>query len=54
MSKGKGSDKTPNEGTVVETCSCVHKGQDELHGDHKRVKNNSSKGPRCTVCGKVG
>lgn len=47
-------DKTvkAKQGTVIKPCSCVHKGQDELHGATRRVHNLSPKGVAvCTVCG---
>jgi hypothetical protein len=50
MAKEKEKGRSPNEGTVIERCNCKHAGQDALHGEGMRVKNNSSNGPRCTVC----
>lgn len=42
---------------MIKTCTCNHKGQDELYGEGKRVFNLTQKGKaevkiyRCTVCG---
>ena len=43
--------------TLILSCSCAHKYQDECYGVGKRLFNhmgdNSSKKYRCTVCGAV-
>lgn len=35
---------------MIATCTCTHKGQDELHGRGKRVFNLGKTSYRCTVC----
>jgi len=46
--------------TAVVTCSCVHKVQDKMYGNGKRLgnytpknSNEGSKAYRCTVCGSI-
>ena len=39
-------------GTKVLRCSCGSKFQDEKYGRNKRLHNATTKGYRCTVCGK--
>jgi hypothetical protein len=38
--------------TIVQSCTCVHKQQDEIHGKGRRVFNYAKKNEswRCTVC----
>lgn len=35
---------------MIRQCTCIHKGQDSLHGKGMRVFNPTNKGFRCTVC----
>lgn len=38
---------------MIAKCTCVHEGQDNLHGKNNRVCNVTfKKNLRCTVCGK--
>lgn len=39
----------------IETCNeptCINQYQDDKYGKNKRVMNSTTKGWRCTVCGK--
>jgi len=38
---------------MIKTCTCEHKDQDQMYGKNRRVMNETGKGYRCTVCGKV-
>ena len=40
-------------GTKVKKCTCQHEEQDKLYGKGNRLMNESTKGLRCTVCGKI-
>jgi hypothetical protein len=36
---------------MIMKCGCIHKGQDGIHGNGRRVHNETAKGyQRCTVC----
>jgi hypothetical protein len=37
---------------MIMTCTCIHEGQDKIHGKNQRVFNAllNDKGYRCTVC----
>jgi hypothetical protein len=38
---------------LIKQCTCIHAGQDEIHGKNNRVMSPTSKGThRCSVCGK--
>lgn len=37
--------------TVIK-CTCAHEYQDRVYGKGMRLANETSKGYRCTVCGK--
>ena len=39
--------------TEIKKCTCMHAGQDELHGVNNRVHNECNEGWRCTVCSRV-
>ena len=39
-------------GTVVKFCSCKSDFQDKRYGKGKRLHNVTTKGFRCTVCGR--
>ena len=36
---------------MIGRCTCKHNWQDRKYGKGKRVKNVTTKGYRCTVCG---
>lgn len=40
-------------GTSVVQCDCKHEFQDKNYGKSKRLANNTLKGYKCTVCGKI-
>ena len=39
-------------GTAIKKCACESQYQDEKYGKGNRVCNKTTKGERCTVCGK--
>lgn len=44
------SKKKVPRGCEIKPCFCKHEFQDKKYGKNMRVKNLSTKGPRCTVC----
>ena len=37
---------------MTKRCSCKHPDKDKKYGKQQRVHNKTTKGYRCTVCGK--
>lgn len=37
---------------MIMPCTCKHPYQDEMHGQGRRVHNETASGYVCTVCGK--